>query len=402
MKHFLWLTLMLSFSLTPAISRAADPVKVPLWPDGAPGATGKEPADQPWVDVYRPDKAPANGCAVVVCPGGGYGGLADDHEGIQPARFYNSFGVTAYVLHYRLGSRGYRHPIEMGDAQRALRLARSRAGVDGIDPARLGIMGFSAGGHLAASAGTHYDAGNPAAPDPVDRQGCRPDFQVLCYGVLSFDPAITHKGSVRNLLGDRKDDPGLIALLSNELQVTDATPPAFIFHTAADKAVPVANSIRFFEALQKHDVPSELHVYQDGPHGVGLAPGNPVTGSWPEHLRVWMRQNQWLGRASRTAFSGQLTFHGKPVPRGTVTLTPVNPNLPVTSVPVKDGNFKIAAADGPVAALSAVTVTYSDETDASLSTPTGFTTTAGLDRAGNTPLTHNPADAGPVTWDIRN
>ncbi|RYD27842.1 MAG: alpha/beta hydrolase [Verrucomicrobiaceae bacterium] len=383
--------------------RAADPLKVPLWPEGAPGATGQEPADQPWVDVYRPDdKAPANGCAVVVCPGGGYGGLADDHEGIQPARFYNSFGVTAYVLHYRLGSRGYRHPIELGDAQRALRLVRSRAGVDGIDPSRLGIMGFSAGGHLAATAGTHYNAGNPAAPDPVDRQGCRPDFQVLCYGVLSFDPAITHKGSVQNLLGDQKDDPALIALLSNELQVTDTTPPAFLFHTAEDKAVPVANSLRFFEALQKHRVPSELHVYQDGPHGVGLAPGNPVTGTWPDLLKAWMRQNQWLGRAPRTAFSGRLTFHGKPVPRGTVTLAPLDGNHPVTSLTVRDGAFKTEAGDGPVALPSAVTVTYSDESDASLSTATGFTTTGSLDRAAPLPLTCQPSGRTPVVWDIRN
>lgn len=396
------ITLSLLLALLPAsLSSAADPVKVPLWPNGAPGATGQEPGDQPWVDVWLPDKVPANGCAVVVCPGGGYGGLADDHEGIQPARFYNSFGVTAYVLHYRLGTRGYRHPIELGDAQRAVRLARSRAGVDGIDPARLGIMGFSAGGHLAASAGTHYDAGNPAAEDPVDRQSCRPDFMVLCYGVLSFDPAITHKGSVKNLLGDKSEDPGLIALLSNELQVNGNTPPAFLFHTAADKAVPVANSLRFFEALEKHNIPSELHVYQDGPHGVGLAPGNPVTGTWPDHLRAWMRQNLWLGRAPRTAFSGRLTYQGKPVTRGTITLTPDNPSLPVTSIPVNGGNFKISEADGPAAVPSTVSLTYSDESDPALSSPTGFTTTTSLEAAAGAPLKHNPADSGTVTWDLR-
>lgn len=402
MKKSQWLLSVLPLLFLTASVRAADPLKVPLWPGGAPAATGDAPTDQPWVDVYRPDKTPANGCAVVVCPGGGYGGLADDHEGIQPARFFTSFGVTAYVLHYRLGSHGYRHPIELGDAQRALRLVRNRAGVDGIDPARLGLMGFSAGGHLAATAGTHYDGGNPAAEDPVDRQPCRPDFLILCYGVLSFDPAITHQGSVQNLLGDKKDDAGLIANLSNEKQVTDDTPPAFLFHTAADQAVPVFNTLRFFEALQTHHIPAELHVYQEGPHGVGLAPGNPVTGTWPEHLRLWMRQNQWLGRVGRTAFSGTLTYQGLPVPRGTVTLTPLNPNLPITSVNVASGAFKTGTKSGPAAVPSAVTLTYSDDSGPTLSSPTGFTTTDTLDANSGPPLHFNPSTTDTAAWNIAN
>ncbi len=275
-------------------SSAAEPQRFPLWPGGAPGAKGQAESDQPTLDLYKPDAVPANGCAVIVCPGGGYGGLAKDHEGVQPARFFNSFGVTAYVLHYRLGGNGYKHPIPLQDAQRALRLVRSRAAGDGVDPARLGIMGFSAGGHLAASAGTHSDAGNPGAADPFDKLSSRPDFLILCYGVLSFDPEITHQGSVGNLLGDRKNDPGLIRFLSNELQVNATTPPAFLFHTTTDQAVPVANSLRYYEACQKNKVPAALHVFQEGKHGVGLAQNDPNLKIWPALLQGWIEQNGWL------------------------------------------------------------------------------------------------------------
>ena len=275
-------------------SFAAEPTRFPLWPGGAPEAKGTTEEHQPTLDLYKPDTFPANGCAIVICPGGGYGGLAKDHEGIQPARFFNTFGVTAYVLHYRLGTQSYRHPIELHDAQRALRLARSRAAADGIDPTRLGIMGFSAGGHLAASTGTHHDAGNPAAPDPIDRLSSRPDFMVLCYGVLSFDPAITHKGSVKNLLGDQQNDPALLDFLSNEKQVNATTPPTFLFHTTTDQAVPVANSLRFYEACQKNKVPVALHVFQEGRHGVGLAQAEPNLKIWPTLLQQWIEQNRWL------------------------------------------------------------------------------------------------------------
>ena len=274
--------------------RAAEPQRFPLWPDGAPGAKGTTEDDQPTLDFYKPDAVPANGCAVVICPGGGYGGLAKDHEGIQPARFFNSLGVTAYVLHYRLGGKGYQHPIPLQDAQRALRLARSRATADSVDPTRIGIMGFSAGGHLAASTGTHHDAGNAAATDPVDRLSSRPDFMILCYGVLSFDPAITHQGSVNNLLGDRRKDPALLDFLSNEKQVNATTPPTFLFHTSTDQAVPVANSLRFYEACQKNKIPVALHVFQEGKHGVGLAQNDPNLKIWPTLLQQWIEQNGWL------------------------------------------------------------------------------------------------------------
>lgn len=282
------------FALLTLPSFAGEAKRFPLWPDGAPGAKGTAEEHQPTLDLYQPDTVPANGCAVLVCPGGGYGGLAKDHEGIQPARFFNQFGVTAYVLHYRLGSQGYQHPIPLQDAQRALRLVRSRAAGDGVDPTRLGIMGFSAGGHLAVSTGTHHDAGKAAAPDPIDRFSSRPDFMILCYGVLSFDPAITHHGSVNNLLGERRNDPELIRFLSNEAQVNATTPPTFLFHTTTDQAVPVANSLRFYEACQKNNIPVALHVFQQGNHGVGLAQADPNLKIWPTLLQGWMEQNQWL------------------------------------------------------------------------------------------------------------
>src|ERR1022692_343896 len=172
--------------------------------------------------------------AVVVCPGGGYGMLADNHEGRQVANWLNSLGIAAFVLKYRLGPR-YHHPIELGDAQRAIRTVRAQARDFGVATDRIGMMGFSAGGHLTSTAGTHFDDGNPAAPDPIDRVSSRPDFLILCYPVISFDPAITHAGSVRNLLG-ANPDPQLIEDLSTDLRVTPQTPPTFLFHTANDPA----------------------------------------------------------------------------------------------------------------------------------------------------------------------
>jgi acetyl esterase/lipase len=268
-----------------------NPLTFPLWEGAAPGARGSEDADRPTLTLYRPGRQPVP-AAVIVAPGGGYGALSMNYEGRQLANFYNAMGVTAFVLKYRLGPR-YNHPIELGDAQRAIRLVRARAKEFGVSPDRIGIMGFSAGGHLASTAATHFDAGNPAAEDPIDRLSSRPNFLVLAYPVVSFDPAITHAGSVRNLLGD-KPDPKLIEDLSNELRVTAETPPTFLFHTSNDMTVPVENSVRFYLALRKAKVPAEMHIYERGPHGVGLAQKDAALRTWPDLCANGMRLHGWL------------------------------------------------------------------------------------------------------------
>jgi len=268
-----------------------------LWPAGAPGALGREDADRPTLTVYRAEKPV--GTAVIVCPGGGYATLAMDHEGRQVAEWLNSLGITAFVLKYRHGPR-YRHPAPLEDAQRAVRLVRARAAEFRTAPDRIGIWGFSAGGHLASTAGTHFDAGNPNATDPIERASSRPDFMILAYPVISFTADCVHKGSRRNLLGDNPD-PALLENLSNEKQVTAQTPPTFLFHTTEDKGVPAENSILFYLALRKAGVPAELHVYERGRHGVGLAPNDPVLSSWPARLADWLRVRGLLATSPQTA-----------------------------------------------------------------------------------------------------
>jgi len=268
----------------PALNNA--PQEIPLWEGPAPGALGNEDADRPTVTIYRAARG-ASSTGVVVAPGGGYGALAMDHEGRQVAAYFNAMGVAAFVLKYRLGPK-YHHPVELGDAQRALRLVRTRAQEFGVNANRIGLMGFSAGGHLAATAGTRFDAGNPSAPDPIDRAGSRPDFLILGYPVITFEAGVTHAGSVRNLLGENPD-PKLVALMSNELHVTAQTPPTFLFHTNADTGVVAENSIRFYLALRNAKVPAEMHIFENGPHGVGLALGDPALSAWPVLLSNWLR-----------------------------------------------------------------------------------------------------------------
>lgn len=258
-----------------------------LWPSGAPGALGAEDADKPSLTIFPAPADKATGAAVVVCPGGGYGHLSMDKEGTQIAEWLNARGIAAFVLKYRLGPR-YHHPIELGDAQRALRMARAQAAEFHVAPDRIGVWGFSAGGHLASTLGTHFDAGDPNASDPIDRAGCLPDFMILAYPVISLDSEYVHKGSRQNLLGDNPD-PKLLAYLSNEKQVTPQTPPTFLFHTDGDKGVPSENSVLFYLALRKAGVPAELHIYERGPHGVGLAPKDPVLSTWPDRLADWLK-----------------------------------------------------------------------------------------------------------------
>ena len=287
------LPVLLAFLLPVAASaQGGVPTALPLWVAGAPGALGTDPGDVPSLTPYPAPAGSATGVAVVVLPGGGYRHLAMDHEGDQVARWLNSIGVSAFVVRYRLGPR-YRHPTMLGDAQRAIRTVRARAGEWGIDPARVGILGFSAGGHLASTAATHFDEGRPGAADPVERAGSRPDFAILVYPVISMEEGVTHAGSRSNLLGEAPD-ARLVELLSNERQVTPRTPPTFLVHTADDAAVPVENSLRFYRALLEAGVPAEMHLYETGRHGFGLAPTNPVLSTWPALAAAWMASRGWL------------------------------------------------------------------------------------------------------------
>jgi acetyl esterase/lipase len=269
----------------PKTGAQQEPQTFPLWDHGAPGALGNEEQDIPTLTYYPVVRGIPT--AVVVAPGGGYRALASNHEGRQVANWFNAMGITAFVLKYRLGPR-YHHPIELGDAQRAIRLVRTRAAEFGVKPDRIGMIGFSAGGHLTSTAETHFDPGDPQASDPIDRASSRPDFAILCYPVISFTAPYTHRGSANSLLGD-SPDPKLLEDLSNDLHVTPQTPPTFLFSTSADTGVPPENSVAFYLALHKAGVLAELHVFQKGPHGVGLALGDPALGAWPTLLVNWLR-----------------------------------------------------------------------------------------------------------------
>jgi acetyl esterase/lipase len=275
-----WIVL---FAIAAASAFAQTPE--PLWPNGAPGAVGMQDEDKPSITSYLA-KSP-NGTAVIICPGGSYLHLSMEKEGSDVAHWLNSLHISAFVLRYRLGPR-YRHPAMIEDAQRAIRTVRSRAASLNLKPDRIGIWGFSAGGHLASTAATHYDSGDTKAADPIDRVGSRPDFAILSYPVISLNSEYVHKGSRDALLGPNPD-PKLLDDLSNDQRVTPQTPPTFLFHTTADTTVPVENSVRFYLALRKAGVPAELHIYEEGPHGVGLAPTNATLSSWPARLADWLR-----------------------------------------------------------------------------------------------------------------
>ncbi len=258
-----------------------------LWPDGAPGAQGDTDADKPSLTIYPVSGTNKVPTGVVVCPGGGYQNLAMDHEGKQIAEWLNNLGISAFVLKYRLGPK-YHHPVEMWDAQRAIRYVRAHASDFGIQTDRIGIWGFSAGGHLASTAGTHFDSGDRGASDPINQQSSRPDFLILAYPVITMEEPYVHLGSRRNLLGE-KPDPALVTSLSNEQQVTNRTPPTFLFHTTEDDVVPVENSVMFYLACRKAGVPAEMHIYLKGHHGVGLAQSDPVLRTWPDRLADWLK-----------------------------------------------------------------------------------------------------------------
>ena len=324
-----------------------------LWPEGAPQANGNADADKPGVWVY-PAKENTNGAAIVICPGGGYSIHATDHEGVQPAKYFNSIGVTAFVLRYRLSP--YRHPVPLMDAQRALRLVRARADEFKIDKHRVGIMGFSAGGHLTSTAVTHFDNGDAAAADLIGKESSRPDFGILGYPVVSLTADYAHRGSGNNLFGKDATEEQLKSL-SNELNVTKETPPLFLFHTSEDTGVPAENSISMYLACRKAAVPCELHVYQQGPHGVGLANEHPALSQWISNAGTWLRQNALLTSGNRQAIEGEVQLNGEPMKFGTIAFKPKNNNDPVAWSMVSKGKFKIPAASGAVLGTYDVIVT---------------------------------------------
>ncbi|MFL5342392.1 MAG: alpha/beta hydrolase [Gemmataceae bacterium] len=285
---------MLTAAMTLALALAADPVKPDffrLWPDGKiPGPVSTDQGNVPGFIVYPAPADKVNGCVVIVIPGGGYSGRATDHEGKQVAAWLNERGIVAFILKYRTtGESKIAPPLQPGpmlDVQRAIRTVRATAKAYGLDPHRVGVWGFSAGGHLASTAATHFDAGK-ADGDDIDKQSCRPDFAILAYPVITMTEK-THGGSRNNLIG-KNPSAELIEFYSNEKHVTKDTPPTFLFHTVEDQAVPVENSRMFKAACEKVGVPVELVEYEKGRHGVGLAQNDPVLSKWPQKLEAWLK-----------------------------------------------------------------------------------------------------------------
>lgn len=300
MIRFRMMFAVIAMSLLFASGGRAQVPGVLLWPAGVPNAKGDTAADQPQLFIHKAPADKSVGAAVIVCPGGGYGGLMMSYEGHEVAQWFNEFGVTSFVLKYRLGNR-YKHPAQIQDAQRAIQYVRTNAKQLGVAPDRIGIMGFSAGGHLSAMAATLFDREdlkpNLAGNDPLAAASNRPDFAVLCYPVITMTDPFGHRGSRRNLLGDKPSDE-LIDLVSAEKQVTAKSPSTFIFHTTNDRVVPVENALLMYSAFREAKADIEMHIYRDGPHGVGLF-RKPSTAVWPEQLKSWMSHQGWLGESSK-------------------------------------------------------------------------------------------------------
>lgn len=296
---FSWLFIMCSSFVT------AQDLKLPLYTGAIPNSKPsivKEKAELkyegaisgvtiPEMMVYFPTKKFSTGQAVIICPGGGYWIESTTLEGRDIAHFLSSIGVTAIVLKYRLPMPETcidQHKVPLMDAQRAVRMVRANAVKWGVNPDKIGVIGFSAGGHLAATVGTHFDNGNKEATDSVERMSCRPNFMALIYPVISMADSITHKGSKRLLLGEHPSNE-LVKLYSNELQVKESTPPAFIVHAGDDSVVPVENAILMYEALHKFKVPAEIHILSSGEHGFGLGANNEKVNFWTVQFRAWLK-----------------------------------------------------------------------------------------------------------------
>lgn len=274
----------ISALISASATAAAEPERIALWQGRAPIGNGQFEEAETWITLYRP--ANGNRTAIVICPGGGYGGLAKEPEGHGIARWLNQHGITGVVLEYRLpAGRPY---VPLLDAQRALRTVRANAEKWAIDPHRIGIMGFSAGGHLASTAGTHFDKGDAQAAAPLDRVSCRPDFMILVYPVIVMGGQPAHAGSQKNLLG--KDAPReLVERFSNEKHVTEQTPPTFLAHADDDKPVPPDNSKAFYEALRQHNIPAKYLALPSGGHGLNGYRG-PMWNQWQTESLAWLSE----------------------------------------------------------------------------------------------------------------
>lgn len=302
MRKYSLLTTVIAISFV----ATAQEITLPLWPEGKvpnyqkTDETEKSDSTEivriskvqnPEIAVFLPSKRNATGQAVVICPGGGYGILAYDWEGTDIAKWLNSKGITAIVLKYRLPnskSNIVPHMSPLMDAKRAIRMVRANADKWNLKKNQVGIMGFSAGGHLASTAGTHFDNGKTNSTDSIEKLSSRPDFMVLVYPVITMSKSIMHSGSRNNLIGE-KPDAQLANFYSNELQVTKQTPPTFLVHATDDSGVPVENSLLFYQALKENGVPAEMHVYPKGGHGFGLALGIEETESWTDRCIDWLR-----------------------------------------------------------------------------------------------------------------
>ena len=291
---FLRSALMLATMITAAA--AAEPIVIPLWPEGVPGAKniGEEKHEEggrisnvssPTLTFYRPAVDRPNGTSVVICPGGGYGMVSNEREGVQFANWLSTLGVTSFVLKYRMAEFG--HPAPLQDVLRAVRLVRSRAAEFHVNSSRIGVMGSSAGGHLAATSGTLFDHVSGKTGAELDQVSARPDFLILMYPVITMYDPVAHAGSRKNLIGANPSTE-LMDLMSAEKQVTANTPPTLIIHTQEDKSVPVENALLFYQALTRAHVPAEMYVFEHGSHGMGMKAEFGTASNWPKRAEEWL------------------------------------------------------------------------------------------------------------------